>query len=120
MNEDQKEAQFLKKVKDLLDESTETLNPQVRHRLQQARFKALEVRGKRRLRLFYLPRWVTIGGLATAVSVVLALFFFFHVPKADFPVKQVEDFEILISREQMDFYKDLEFFRWLAGKENET
>jgi hypothetical protein len=120
MIEDQKEVQFLKKAKDLLDQSTETLDPQIRHRLQQARFQALEAHKKRRFRFFYLPRWVTIGGLATAASVVIAILFFFHVPKADFPVKQIEDFEILTSREQIDFYKDLEFFRWLAAKESET
>jgi len=120
MNEVQKEAQFLEKVKGLLDESTESLDPHVRHRLEQARFQALEAREKRGVRFFAIPRWITIGGFATAATIVLAFFFLFNFPKADFPAKQAEDFEILTSKEHIDFYKDLEFFRWLATKENET
>ena len=120
MDEVKKEAQFLEKVKGLLDESAESMDPHICHRLQQARVQVLESRGKGRLRFFAIPRWITIGGLATAATIVLALFFLFNVPKADFPAKQSEDFEILTSKEHIDFYKDLEFFRWLATKENET
>jgi hypothetical protein len=120
MNEVQKEAQFLEKVKGLLDESTESLDPHVRRRLQQARLQALEAQGRKRFIFFAIPRWMTIGGLATAATIVLAFFFLFHVPKTDIPAKQPEDFEILTSNEHIDFYKDLEFFRWLATKENET
>jgi len=120
MNEVQKEAQFLEKVKGLLDESAENLDLRIRHRLQQARVQALETRGKKRRSFFTIPRWITIGGLATAATAVLAFFFLFNVPKTDFPAKQAEDFEILTSKEHIEFYKDLEFFRWLATKENDT
>jgi hypothetical protein len=120
MNEGQKEVQFIEKVKGLLDESAENLDPRIRHRLQQARIQALEARGKRRFSFFTFPRWITIGGLATVATAVLAFFFLFNAPRADFPTKQAEDFEILTSKEHIDFYSDLEFFRWLATKENET
>jgi len=120
MDEVQKEAQFLEKVKGLLDENAESMDPHLRHRLQQARLQALEARQKRRLRFFAVPRWITIGGLATAATIVLAFLFLFNVPKVDFPAKQLEDFEIITSKDHIDFYKDLEFFRWLATKENET
>jgi hypothetical protein len=120
MNEIQKEDPFLGKIKGLLDESTENLDPRVCLRLQQARLQALEARRTSRFSFFAIPRWITIGGLATVATAILAFFFLFNVPKPDFPAKQAEDFEILTSKEHIDFYNDLEFFRWLATKENET
>jgi hypothetical protein len=51
---------------------------------------------------------------------ILAFFFWFNAPSLEAPTKQVEDFEILTSKEQIDFYKDLDFFLWLDTKENGT
>ena len=121
--EAQKEDHFLKKVKSLLDESAESLEPHVLQRLQQGRVRALASGGERRFSFFAIPRWITIGGLATVATAILAFFFLFSfndVHKQDFPARQAEDLEIITEKEHIDFYKDLEFFRWLATKENET
>lgn len=117
MTEQEKEKQIVEKIIGFLDESAESLSPEIRLRLQEARHQALKTAGKRS-RFFSFPRWFTFGGLATATTAVLAIFFWFNVPSVEIPAKQVEDFEILTSKEQIDFYKDLEFFLWLAAKEN--
>lgn len=118
MNELEKEGRFLEKVRGLLDESAEALNPETDLRLRQMRAQALEMPAKRHLNLFAAHRWITVGGFATVTTAVLAFFFWFHAPSPDFPPKQEEDFEILTSKEHIDFYKDLEFFRWLETKED--
>jgi len=120
MDEPEREKQFVEKVRGFLDESVQSLNPDIERRLQEARFQALRVAEKRRVWYFSFPRWITVGGLATVTTVILTFFFWFNVPSLEIPTKQIEDFEILTSREEIDFYKDLEFFRWLAAKENGT
>lgn len=117
MNEQARDEKLVEKVRVFLDESMESLSPEVRLRLQEARYRAVQAAGEKP-RFFSFARWVTVGGLATATTAVLALFFWFNVPSVEIPDKQVEDIEILTSKDQIDFYKDLEFFRWLAAKEN--
>ncbi len=117
MNEQEKEKKIVEKIRSFLDESAESLSPEIRLRLQEARFQALKA-AEKKPRFLSFPRWITVGGLATATTATLAIFFWFNVPSVEIPAKQVEDFEILTSKEQIDFYNDLEFFRWLAAKEN--
>ena len=120
MDEPEREKQFVEKVRGFLNESVESLNPDIRLRLQESRIQALKAAEKRRPWFLPFPRWITVGGLATVATAILTFFFWFNAPPLEVPTKQVEDFEILTSREQIDFYKDLEFFRWLAAKENGT
>ena len=120
MIEQEKEKQFVEKIREFLDESAESLNPDFRLRLQEARFQAVRAAEKKRPWFFYFPRWMTVGGLATATTAILAFFFWFNAPSLEAPTKQVEDFEILTSKEQIDFYKDLDFFLWLDTKEDGT
>lgn len=119
MNEPEKEKRIVEKIRTFLDESAENVDAETRLRLQEARFQALKAAGKKRPSHLSFPRWMTIGGLATAATAVLAIFFWLNVPPEEIPAKQVEDIEILTSRERIDFYKDLDFFRWLASGESE-
>ncbi len=120
MNERENEKQFVERIRGFLDESAENLNPEVCLRLQEGRFRALRAGEKRRGWFFSFFRWITVGGLATATTAIFALFFWFNAPSLEAPTKQVEDFEILTSKEQIDFYKDLDFFLWLDTKEDGT
>ncbi|MBP1717175.1 MAG: hypothetical protein H6Q43_613 [Deltaproteobacteria bacterium] len=120
MDEQERENQFVEKIRGFLDESTESLNPKIRLRLQESRTQALKAVEKRHAWFLSFPQWITVGGLATATTAILIFFFWLNVPSLEAPTKQVEDFEIITSKEQIDFYQDLEFFRWLAAKENET
>jgi hypothetical protein len=52
--------------------------------------------------------------------VVVAIFFWLRASPGDFPGKHIEDFEIIASMENIDLYENLEFYRWLATKENGT
>ena len=83
MNEQEKEKQFVEKIRDFLDESAETLNPDIRLRLQEARFQALRAAEKKRAWFFSFPRWITVGGLATATTAILAFFFWFNAPSLE-------------------------------------
>jgi hypothetical protein len=118
MNELEKEEKFLKRVRVLLDESADALNPETGLRLREIRAQALESPVKSRFSLFAAHRWVTVGGFATVATAILAVFFWLHAPSSDSLPKQDEDFEILTSREHIDFYKDLDFFLWLETKEH--
>lgn len=120
MDEQEREKQFVEKVRGFLDDSTQSLNTDIRLRLEESRTRALRILEKRKAWFFPFPRWITVGSLATVMTAIVIFFFWFDVPTYEVPTKQVEDFEILTSKEKIDFYQDLEFFRWLAAKENET
>jgi len=48
----------------------------------------------------------------------VALFFWLSTSPGNLPAKHAEDFEIVTSQERIDFYQNLDFYRWLATKEN--
>ena len=102
------------RTKELLDRSAENLDIRTKQRLEYIRMMALETVGQKRGRFFLPNRWLTVGGVATVVTAVVALVFWYHAPSAVPPAKNIDDFEIISSREQIDFYRDLEFYRWLA------
>ena len=118
MNANDWERQFLEKVKGLLNEGVENLDRQTGQRLEHIRIKALEAAREKRSGFFTPLRWVMVGGFATATMAAVALFFWLNTSPGDLPVKQVEDFEIITSQEPIDFYQNLDFYRWLATKEN--
>jgi len=118
MKERDREEYFLGKVQDLLNEGAEHLDPQTRERLERVRIRALSA-GEEKGGFFTPLRWIMIGGFATATMAATALFFWLHTsPPGALPAKQIEDFEIITSREQMDFYQNLDFYRWLATEQN--
>jgi hypothetical protein len=120
MNGNEQEKRLLEKAKDLLTEGAENLDSRTKRRLEHIRLAALSVTEKRHIG--YLPpsRWVTVGAFATAAMAVVAVVFWLRTSTGDFPGKHIEDFEILASKEQIDLYENLEFYRWLAIKENGT
>jgi hypothetical protein len=112
------ENQFLEKVKGLLNEGVENLDRQTGERLEHIRIKALEAASEKPSGFFTPLRWVMVGGLATATMAAVALFFWLNPSPGNFPVRQDEDFEIITSQERIDFYQNLDFYRWLATEEN--
>ncbi len=119
MNANNQEKDFLGKVKDLLDEGFENLNSQTRQRLEQVRLRALSVVGEKRSGFFTPLRWIMVGGFATATMAAVAFFFWMHTSPGVLPVGHIDDFEIITSDEHVDFYQNLDFYRWLAAKEND-
>ena len=105
---------FLEKTNDLLNRAAENLDSRTRQRLEHMRMKALSGVEEAIPGSFLPLRWITFGGLATATMAAVALFFWFNTSPGDFPVKHVEDLEIITSREPIDLYQNLEFYRWMA------
>jgi hypothetical protein len=118
MNLNEQEKNFLGKIRDLLNDGVENLDGQTKKRLEEVRNRALGAAGRRRWASFTRPRWIMVGGVATATMAALAMVFWLHTSPGVFPAKQVEDFEIITSREHIDFYQDLDFYRWLAARES--
>ena len=65
-------------------------------------------------------RWKMVGGLSVAVMAAAAFFFWQHTPPGELPVREVDAFEITASRYHIDFYQNLDFYQWLAIKENDA
>jgi hypothetical protein len=107
----------LEKVKGLLNEGVENLDHQTGQRLEHIRIKALEAAREKPSGFLTPLRWVMVGGFATATMAVVALFFWLNPSSVTLPFKQVEDFEIITSQERIDFYQNLDFYRWLATEE---
>ncbi len=118
MKERDREEYFLGKVQDLLNEGAQHLDPRTRERLERVRIRALSAAEEKRG--FFTPlRWIMVGGFATATVAATALLFWLYTsPPGALSAKQIEDLEILTSREQMDFYQNLDFYRWLATEQN--
>lgn len=117
MKANDQEKNFLEKVKDLLNEGVENLDSQTSQRLQNIRIRALRATGEKRSGFFTPLRWIMVGGFVTAAVAGMALFFSLSMSPGDLPVRHVEDFEIITSKERIDFYQNLDFYRWLATKE---
>jgi hypothetical protein len=113
------EKEFLEKAKDLLEGSSENLDPRTRQRIASIRSKALSL-GQEKPSLSFIPfRWILAGSSSMVAVLALALFFWLNGSPGEIPIKNIDDFEILTSKEQIDTYQNVDFYRWLATEENE-
>lgn len=117
---DDREKQFLERARDLLNRDVENLDRGVTRRLGHIRVDALSAPEEKTSGFFLSLRWILFGGLATATMAAVVLFFWVHTTPVDFPVRHIEDFEIITSQEQIDFYQDLDFYRWMATQNEPT
>jgi hypothetical protein len=114
MNAKDPEKLLLKRAKDLLNLRVENLGPRTERRLEDIRVRALSAAEGKRPGLFSPRRWVMAGSFAAATMAVVALFFWLSPSPEPLPATgQVEDLEIITSQERIDFYQNLEFYRWL-------
>jgi len=107
------EEEFLTEVRKTLDRGTESLDPETLRRLRSARFEALDRAGASRFSWFRLHRWITAGGLTTITVLAFGISLWLGSPVRNPPLRQPDDLEILTSQDQLDLYKDLDFYRWL-------
>jgi hypothetical protein len=116
MNVKDPEKLFLEKAHDLLDRGTENLGSWTERRLEEIRSQALMAAGEKRARFFPRRRWVLAGSFAMAT--LAAAFLFWPSPSSPPPpTGEVEDLEIITSQDRIDFYQNLDFYRWLGSKE---
>ena len=100
------EASMDEQVNEALDQSVESLTPEVRRKLNQARMVALEK--KRR----FTPTWK----LASGVSFVFALLLFYQFTSPPVEEKLTPFAEVL--EEDMEMLEDLEFVYWMVEEES--
>ena len=112
------DAKLVADIRRELDDSCRTLDGHTLSRLNAIRHAALEKRG-RRPRTLLLP----FGGLVTACVLVLSVSLINsgRAPEVGQPETAtvvveapLEDIDLLISDEELDFYEDYEFYQWLA------
>jgi hypothetical protein len=113
------EDRFLEQARRELDRAAGDLDMVTAARLRAARLRALDVPR--------VPRWrhswlVATGGLAAAGLVAVVAGLLWLSPPAAPPVNvaavDAEDVELLDSQESPDFYADLDFYDWLANRDN--
>jgi hypothetical protein len=118
MSGEERDSVFAERMRKLLDESAVRPDEQTRMRLRSIRLKALEVAEQQVPWYLRFPRWVAAGGLATAIVLVMAVSLWITAGRNAIPVAQVEDLDILTTNEQLELYKDLDFYRWLESADN--
>lgn len=117
MNANHSEKLFLDKVQNLLNQGTENLGNQTERRLEEIRAGALKASDEKPPRFSLPRRWVLAGGFALATLTAAGLFFWLNILTESLPLGHIEDLEIITSQEQLDFYQNLDFYRWLGSKE---
>ncbi len=119
MKEEEREKRLLEKARSLLEDPAQIEKPTL-DRLQEIRREALDAAGEGGWKTLFFPRWKAWGALATAAAAGLAAIVWMDLSSPEIRLKHVEDLEILTSQEPLDVYGELDFYRWLAGKETET
>ena len=119
-NDKEMEKRLLQKTKILLAKEEESLDSRTKQRLERIRLDALSPLSEKRTGIFFPFRWVTTGVLAGAVTAAIAVFLLLRTPTCNLPGKQIEDFEIMTSKDQIELYENLDFYRWLPVQDDET
>lgn len=118
MSGEDRDRVFVESLGKVLAEVEESTDAVTRMRLRSARFRALEAAEKPVPWYNRFPKWITAGGLATAMVIVMAISFWHSTDQQPKTAGQVEDLEIMATHEQLDLYKDLDFYRWLETVDN--
>lgn len=103
-----------RQIKAVLDAGLGQLDPSITARLREGRLKALEQAERppfvQRLLVGH-PR--QLAGFATA-AVLLAMVLNWYPSRSPMPEFQAEEMEMAAQQGNLEMYKDLEFYRWLA------
>jgi len=118
MNSEEQEKAFVDEIRNLLGENGSQNDAYVRMRLRSARLKALEAVQDTLPWYLRIPRWVGAGAVAAAMVLVIAVTLWMSAERRALTAGQVEDLELLTTHEQLELYKDLDFYRWLENNGN--
>ena len=113
------EKLFLENVEGLLNEGAENLDGRTKQRLEHIRIEALKSVEEKRAGFFTPLRWAMVAGFASATVAAVGLLFWLPTSPVVLPAKHIEDLEIITSVDHIDFYQNLDFYRWLATKEDD-
>ncbi len=104
------------RIRALLNDSTEQLDPEIRRRLRQARQRALDAAPARR------PFWQPAAALA--LTCLLLLFVVIRpgeqarLPEATPGELDLADLDLISADDSLQLYEDLDFYQWLLENEN--
>lgn len=115
IKEDHEKA-FVDGMRRMLEECETATDARIRMRLKRARLMAIEAADEQIPWYLRFPRLMTAGTLATAAIIGVSLWIM--AERGGLPNGQVEDLEIITSHEQIDMYKDLDFYRWLENSDH--
>ncbi len=118
MKPEKSDERIAELVKSHLDAGVDAIDELTAAKLRAIRLNAVEAAGENR-GWFRFPRWAAVGGLATAVAAVLAVSLWMSGKPVESTVATADDIEVVAAQEQMQFYEDIEFYRWLAAQEND-
>ncbi len=115
MKTNERDRMLEERVAAALDERLGEIGTSVAGRLAAVRAAAMELpRGHRFW--FAAPHRILAGGVATAAVVVVAGSLWFSTLKPPQPVVAItnpDDVEMLTTRDRIEMYQDLDFYRWL-------
>lgn len=121
MKQDERDERMIQTVRRELDRSTGDLDGAIAGRLAEIRAKAVAEAGRRHFP--FLPRWVTVGGVATLTAAAVAGIIWFSSPSVEpVPVAVQDDpeqIELIAANDHIQLYEDIEFYHWLAAQENQ-
>ena len=117
MRQEREEARLAERVREHLDRRAGELPAPTVARLARARRRALAEleAGGGRAPARTGPRWMAAGSLAAAAAVLLAAGLWLARPAAGpAPLEALQDLELLSGAAGVDFYRELDFYAWLA------
>jgi hypothetical protein len=108
------EQELLDKLRSRLDAGLEEIDPVIAKRLRESRQQAVDLAEKKPSHLFHIPRLLPAGGFAVLAVVALSASLWFSMRPQPFQNQTAEEIEVLTAPGNLEMYKDLEFFQWLA------
>lgn len=111
---DHHERELLNRVRVTLDACLDTIDPAQLKRLREGRQQALQLAGKRPISWFSLPRLIPVGGIAALTVVALSVSLWFGMRPQPFSNSAAEEVDMLTVPDNLELYKDMDFYQWLA------
>jgi hypothetical protein len=108
-----------KRVQSLLQTRAEQLDGATRSRLTQARYAALgAIKEQSRM-----PKWYWLAPATAAATAMMVVFVTSQQPTTDpqvVAIEPVDEMEIVTAEDSLEFYRNVEFYAWLADMDEET
>jgi hypothetical protein len=121
---DEKQTDFEQRTQALLRESAEQLDGATSSRLTQARHAALAASEQRQSK----PRYWLLPATGVAAATVIAMVLTNHsaletkqiVANVAVDAVSIDDMEIVTADDSLEFYRDVDFYAWLAVIDEEA
>jgi len=109
-----REREIEQRARELFAESVAGLDGHTRSRLSRARAAAVAAAGERRWNPWLAPsRLVPVGGAAAALIALALVWQIPQAPVASATPVVLNDLDLLLEGENLDFFEELEFYAWL-------